>query len=168
MDLKNNFHLTLKEVSSLEVCIWIDLDHPSQIYWGMEDVEIAFTAVFTAVEKERKAAVDDLSMWQLKPPGMKGKNIFDRMIVRRHVKYSDAKLIKNHNISDELNSIYPLKGRPQHQKDFMDINYAHITERKIMMDVGDGSNLKMAAKAKLDNLGNMRSHSQFVNDTSRL
>ena len=37
-----------------------------------------------------------------------------------------------------------------------------------MMDVGDGSNLKVAAKAKLDNLGHVRSHSQFVNDISRL
>ena len=90
------------------------------------------------------------------------------MIGRRHVKYADEKLIKKHNISDELNRIYTLKGRHQHQKDFMDINYAHIAERKIMMDVGDGSNLKVAAKAKLDNLGHMISHSQFVNDTSRL
>ena len=107
-------------------------------------------------------------MWQLNPPGMKVKKIFNHMIGRRHVKYADEKLIKKHNISDELNRIYTLKGRPQHQKDFMDINYAHIAERKIMMDVGDGSNLKVAAKAKLDNLGHMISHSQFVNDPSRL
>ena len=90
------------------------------------------------------------------------------MIRRRHVKYSDAKLIKKHKISDELNSISPLKRRPQHQKDFMDVNYAHIAERKNMMDDGDVSNLKVAAKAKIDNLGYVRSHSRFVNYPSRL
>ena len=50
----------------------------------------------------------------------------------------------------------------------MVINYAHISEIQIMMDVGDGSNLKMAAKANLDNLGHVRCHSQFVNDPSHL
>ena len=99
---------------------------------------------------------------------MKGKKLFDHMIGRRRVKYADAKMIKKHKISDELNRISPLKGRPQNQKDFMDINYAHIAETKIMMDVGDGSNLKVVAKAKLDNLGHVRSHSQFLNDPSHL
>ena len=113
-------------------------------------------------------AVDDLSMWELKPPGMKEKKLFYHMRGRRDVKYDDAKLIKKHKISDELNSISTLKRRPQHQKDFMDINCDHISERQIMMDVGDGSNLKVAAKAKLDNLGHVRSHYRFVNDPSRL
>ena len=50
----------------------------------------------------------------------------------------------------------------------MGINYAHISERKIMMDVGDGSNLKVAAKTNLENLGHVRSHYEFVNDSSHL
>ena len=50
----------------------------------------------------------------------------------------------------------------------MGIIYAHVAERKIMMDVGDGSNLKVVGKAKLDNLGHVRYHSRFVNDPSRL
>ena len=33
-----------------------------------------------------------------------------------------------------------------------------------MMDVGDGSNLKVTTNTKVDNLGNVRYHSQFVND----
>ena len=35
MDLKNNFHLTMKEVDSLQVCIWLALDYPSHLYRGM-------------------------------------------------------------------------------------------------------------------------------------
>ena len=120
------------------------------------------------MKKEQKVALYDILMCQLKPPGMNGKNIFGHMIGRRHFKYADAKLIKKHNISDEFNIISPLKGRPQHKKEFMDINYAHIYERKIMMDVGDGSNLKVAAKTNLENLGHVRSHYEFVNDSSRL
>ena len=113
-------------------------------------------------------AVDDLSMWQLKPPGMKEKKLFYHMRGRRDVKYDDAKLIKNHNIIDDFNSISPLKLMTQHQKDSVDINYAHIAERQIMMNVGDGSNLKVVDKAKLDNLERVISHSRFVNDPSRL
>ena len=90
------------------------------------------------------------------------------MIVRRHVKYADSKLIKKHNISDELNSISPLKWKPRHQKEFVDINYDHIDERKIIMDIGNGSNLKVVAKAKIDNIDHVIPHSQFLNDPSRL
>ena len=50
----------------------------------------------------------------------------------------------------------------------MDNDYALIAESQIMMDIGDGSNLKVVAKAKLENLGHVRSHSQFLNDPSRL
>ena len=94
-------------------------------------------------------AVDDISMWQLKPPVMKEKKLFYHMRGRRDVKYDDAKLIKKNKISDELNSISPFKRRPQNQKDFIYINYAHIAERHIMIDVGDGSSLKVADKEKL-------------------
>ena len=51
MDLKNNFHLTLKEAALLHVFIWFALDHPSHIDWGIEDVEIAFPDVVSSVEK---------------------------------------------------------------------------------------------------------------------
>ena len=51
MDLKNNFHLTLKEVASLQVFIWIDLDHPRHLDRGTEDVEIALPSVVAAAEK---------------------------------------------------------------------------------------------------------------------
>ena len=168
MDLENNFRLNLKEVASLQVCICIALDQPSHLDRGMEGVEISLPDVVSAVEKERKAAVDDLLMFHLKPPGVKGKNLFDRMIGRRHIKYADSKLIKKHNISDDFNSISTLKGRSQHHKDFVGINYAHKSESQIMMDVGDGSNLKVTSKAKNDNFWHVRSHSQFVNDPSCL
>ena len=37
-----------------------------------------------------------------------------------------------------------------------------------MAGVVDGVNLKLAARARLDNLGNVKSHSCFVNDLERL
>ena len=51
MDLKNKSHLTLKEVASLQVFIWIDLDHPRHLDRGTEDVEIALPSVVAAAEK---------------------------------------------------------------------------------------------------------------------
>ena len=54
MDLKNNLHLTQKEVALLQVCIWLVLDHPSRLDREMEDVEIALPAVVDAVEKKEK------------------------------------------------------------------------------------------------------------------
>ena len=35
VDLNNNFRLNLKEVASLQVFIWLALDHPIHLDWGM-------------------------------------------------------------------------------------------------------------------------------------
>ena len=40
MDLRNNFHLTLKEVVLLQVFIWLALYHPSNLDRGIEYVLI--------------------------------------------------------------------------------------------------------------------------------
>ena len=37
-----------------------------------------------------------------------------------------------------------------------------------MADVGDGENLKQAARARLYNIGHVKSHSCFVNDPERI
>ena len=63
MELKNNFHFTLKEVASLHIYIWLALDHPGHIYRVTEDLEIVLPAVVSAVEKDQKAAVGDILMW---------------------------------------------------------------------------------------------------------
>ena len=100
---------------------------------------------------------------------MKGEDLFDHMIAMRHRNFSKSpKLMREHKISDHHHVISPKKGFPKHQQDFMNIDYANIVERRIMDDVGDSVNLKQAAKARLDNLGHVKSHSQWANDPRRL
>ena len=46
--------------------------------------------------------------------------------------------------------------------------YQQVLDDNIMADVGDVVNLKHAARAKLDNLGHVQSHSFFLNYIERL
>ena len=48
------------------------------------------------------------------------------------------------------------------------MDYQRVLQGNIMTDVGDGVNLKQAAKARIDNLGHVKLHSCFVNDPERL
>ena len=57
---------------------------------------------------------------------------------------------KEHKVSDDVHIISPTK---KHQKDFMKVDFQRVLEGNIMEDVGDGVNLKQAARAILDNLG---------------
>ena len=50
----------------------------------------------------------------------------------------------------------------------MGVNYQPVLKGDIMADVGDGVNLKQAARERLDNLGHVKSHSCFVNEPERL
>ena len=50
----------------------------------------------------------------------------------------------------------------------MRMEYQRVLDGNIMADVGDGLNLKQAARARLDNLGHVKSHSCFVNAPERL
>jgi len=69
---------------------------------------------------------------------------------------------------DDKCYIVSLKGYKTHQLDFNRIDYHYVLEADIMQDVGNGVNLKQAAQARLDNLGQIKSHSCFVNDPKRL
>ena len=68
---------------------------------------------------------------------------------------------KEHKLYNDFHIRSPTKN---HQKDFMSMEYQRILDGNIIADVGDGLNLKQAARARLDNLGNVKSHSCFVND----
>ena len=81
----------------------------------------------------------------------------------RQQRYHDKQ--KEHKVYDAVHIRSPTK---KHQKDFMRVDYQRVLEGNIMADVGDGVNLKHAARARLDNLGHVKSYSFFVNDLERL
>ena len=56
---------------------------------------------------------------------------------------------KEHKVSDAVHIISPTK---KHQTDFIRVYYQQVLEGNIMADVGDGVNLKHAARARLDNI----------------
>ncbi|KAL7528028.1 LOW QUALITY PROTEIN: hypothetical protein ACHAXR_004391, partial [Thalassiosira sp. AJA248-18] len=156
VELKNEFAITMKEFASgwPLITLHISSELPDEVAY---------------VESRRGTATDGLSLWKLIPPGMEGQELFDHAIGFRCREYAkDAKSIAEHKLSDSLGIISPLKtGFPKHQQDFFRVDYHHVVERSLMDDVGGNVNLKHAAQAKLDNLGQVKSHSTFVNDPKR-
>ena len=56
---------------------------------------------------------------------------------------------KEHKVSDAVHIRSPKK---KHQKESMRVDYQRLLEGNIMTDVGDGVNLKQAARERLDKL----------------
>ena len=80
-------------------------------------------------------------------PGMKGETLLNHMVGIRQQRYHDKQ--KEHKVSDAVHIRSPTK---KHQKDFMRVDYQRVLEGNIMADVGDGVNLKQAARERIDNL----------------
>ena len=85
---------------------------------------------------------------------MNGETLLNHMVGIRQQRYHSKQ--KEHKVSDAVQIKSPTK---KHQKDFMRMDYQRVLEGNIMEDVGDGVNLKQAARERLDNLGHIKSHS---------
>ena len=96
-------------------------------------------------------------------PGMKGETLLNHMVGIRQQSYHVKQ--KEHKVSNAVHIRSPTK---KHQKDFMHMDYQQVLEGNIMKDVGDGVKLKQAARARIENLGRVKSHSCFVNDPEHL
>ena len=83
------------------------------------------------------------------PPllGMKGETLLNHVVGIWKQMYHDKQ--KEHKVSDDVHIRSPTK---KNQKDFIPVDYQRVLDRNIMVDVGDGVNLKQAARARLDNL----------------
>ena len=82
--------------------------------------------------------------------------------IRQH-RYHDKQ--EEHKVSDAVHIRSPTK---KHKKGFMRVDYQQVFEGNIISDVGDGVNLKQAARARLYNLGYVKLYSWFLNDPERL
>ena len=80
-------------------------------------------------------------------PGMKEETLLNHMVGIRKQRYHDKQ--KEHKVSDTVHIRSPTK---KHQKDFMRVDYQQVLEGNIMADVGNGVNLKKAARARLEDL----------------
>ena len=103
---------------------------------------------------------------ELDPKGLKGKPYFDHMVAMRQHKYADKQ--KDHTISDYLHIHSPMNGYTDSARDLFKIEYHNILESNVLKSVGNGGNNLYAARARLDNLGCVKSHYCFVNNPERL
>ena len=78
---------------------------------------------------------------------MKEETLLDHMVGIRHQRYHDKQ--KEHKVSNAVHVRYPTK---KHQKYFMRVDYQRVLEVNIVVDVGDGVNLKQASRENIDNL----------------
>ena len=85
------------------------------------------------------------------------------MVGIRKQRYHDKQ--NYHKVTDAVHIRSTTK---KHQKDFIHVDYQRVLDGNIMADVGDGVKQKQAARARLDNLGHVQSHSCFVNYPERL
>ena len=74
-------------------------------------------------------------------PGMKVEMLLNQMVGIRQQRYHNEQ--KDHKGSDAAHIRSPTK---KHQKYFMRVEYQRVLEVNIMADVGDGVNLKHAAR----------------------
>ena len=171
VELRDSLGWQLSDMGALQVAVWLAVENPSHIERGIEDEWVGgsddgLPAEVVEVESGRKTATHDLSMFQLKPEGMTGMNLFEHMIGFRLREFSKDQT--NHNISDAVGVVSPIKGYPQHQKDLMQVDYHRVIEKDLMDSVGNGGTLQQAARARLDMCGAIKSHSMFVNAPERL
>ena len=75
-----------------------------------------------------------------------------------------AKKEKEHNISAYLNC----SPRTKHQKALLSLDYHNKIQGDLMWDLNEGAPLMQAAQVCLDNLGQIRNRSQFINNPLRL
>ena len=75
----------------------------------------------------------------------------------------------HHKISDYIGITTPQKGYTSQQKELFAIDPLHVMEANILADGHlKAEKLLYAARAKLDNLGDIKAHSYIVNDPPQI
>ena len=105
-------------------------------------------------------------MYELHPKGLKGKPHFDHMVAMRQRKYADKQ--KDHKISDYLHIHLPMNWYTDNARDLFKFKYHNVLESNVLKSVGNGGNKLYTARARLNNLGCVKSHCCFVNNPERL
>jgi hypothetical protein len=166
-ELSKELSIPFKDLTVLQPCIFCAIEDPSHIDRGMDNddapspEEVPLEVV--AAEATRKSANDGLHLFQRCPPHLSGEALFDHSIGFMHRQY--AKKEDQFKISAHLNVASPAN---QHQKDLLRLDYHLKMQGSLMDDVNAGVNLRKAAQCRLDNLGQIKSRSTFINDPTRL
>ena len=80
--MEKNLSDAIGDINLIQLGIWIAIYHPDHINCDNEYISIVVPtpAEFEAVESKQKIDTNVLSMFQLKPPGMKGDKFLNHMV----------------------------------------------------------------------------------------
>ena len=97
-----------------------------------------------------------------RPPILKGIELFEHMLI--FFQRAFGKKADKNNITEylDINTCTP------HQHSLMEIDYHLKIQGTLMDDLNEGVSLQKSAQVRLDNLGQIKSRSTFINDLKRL
>ena len=166
-NLMRALQVSLADLPSLQPCIFLAIEHPSHIQRGVvaEEtlVDDRVEDEVAAVECQRETATAGLSMFERRPEGLHGLASFNHQVNFRQRAYATKE--SEHKISAHLDTAPPCT---HHQGALMSINYAKKVQGTMMADLNAGVSLQAAAQVRLDNLGQIRARSQFINSPGRV
>ena len=171
-ELVKELSVKMSDLTSLQPAIFVAMENPSHLDRGVEEDDDPSlveprdpegAAIVDAVEANRAKASSGLSMFQRFPNGMTGMDLFFHQVNFRQRSYALRE--EEHKISAHLNVCSP---RTPHQRALMDIDYDKKMQGTLMADVKEGVPLDKAARVRLDNLGQIKNRTQFINDPKRM
>jgi len=159
--------VNLSDLTSLQPCIFLAKEFLSRIDTGLvedeEDADKVVEARVASIEKRRATATTDLSMFERRPEGLHGITAFWHQVNFRQRAY--ATIERDHKISDHLDCAPPCT---EHQGALMSIYYAKKVQGTMMADLNVGVPLQAASQVRLDNFGQIRARSKFINSPGQV
>ena len=101
-------------------------------------------------------------MMERRNPGLMGIELFEHMLNFRQRTF--GRKADKYKIYDYLD----INIRTSHQHALMEIDYHLKIQGTLMDDLNEGVSLQKAAQVRLDNLGQIKSRSTFINYPTRL
>jgi type II secretory pathway component PulJ len=172
-ELVTTLKVPMSELVALQTCIFLAIENPSHINRGLVEDEDEDSSSAHAVapvinqevaeaEANRKNALSGLSLFQRKPEGMTGMDAFYHQVNFRQRAYA------NKPDEHKINPALMVSPRNHHQRALMDIEYTKKVQGTLMRDISEGVPREQAARVRLDNVAQIKHHSQFINDPARI
>ena len=155
--LYTDAHVPYPEMQKLRLCVDAAKENPSHLDMGipMGNTNALVAPELAAAVAALPPVTDGLDSFQLKPPGLKGKHLFEHMVrFRAHHADSLAPSFIDDLTADQKAIISPT------QQD--------LTVRSILRDAGGSGATKKLAQRKLNNSGAITSHCGLQNQPERI
>jgi hypothetical protein len=162
--LSRELSVPMSQLNQLQPCIFLAIEHPGHLDRGIEELEETPTELHpevVAAEAARANATHDLSLYQLKPAGLKGEELLTHMI-----QYS-KRTYKGDPSTYGVASYLAVDPTTPHQRALLSMNYHQRAMGTIMEDVNSGISLKKAVQTRMNNIGEIGGQSGLVNDPKR-